>query len=167
MENNFIRFKCPHCGQPLAFVRPENGFGANVTCPKCANTITIKIREKAIRMPGQEEGGRTKMPRLVMTEGPQTIKRTFALRRGGNIVGRKDEDTQQDIDIEGDMTISRRSVELMVSLVMGGGFAYMAKVLNAKNPVYVNGTPLHQGNSITLRPGDTIMLGNTKLMLLE
>lgn len=163
MENTIIRFKCPHCGQPLAFKRPETGYGVSITCPKCQNHISVIIREKAIRLP--EQPSQMRMPQLVMTEGPQTNKQTFTLCRGSNIVGRKDDDVVQDIAISGDMTISRRSVEISVSMMTGGGFSFMLKVLNAKNPVYANSTPLHTGDSILLRPGDTIMLGSTKLML--
>lgn len=162
MENNIVRFKCPHCHQPLAFKRPEKGDSVGITCPQCKNHINIKIREKAIHLPGQEPPTHEARPRLMLTDGSQ---RDFVLRHGSNIIGRKDTDVEQDIAIDGDPTISRRSLEIQVSLATGGGCAFRLKVLNAKNPVYVNNSPLHVGNSITLRPGDTLMLGGTKMKL--
>lgn len=162
MENNIIKFKCPHCQNPLAFIRPANGYGVTITCPKCGKQLNIKIRDKAIRMPEQQPE-QIRMAQLVIVEN--FVKQSFALHKGSNIIGRKDADTVQDINISGDMSISRRSVDLRVEVITGGGYSYILNVLNAKNPVRVNNTPLHTGKSMMLRPGDVIMLGNTKLML--
>lgn len=164
MENNVIRFKCPHCQLPLAFRKPENGFGVSITCPRCNNAVRIKIREKTIHLP--EQGMEpAKVAHLLIIDGPQADHRDYPLHQGGNIIGRDDPDTIQDIAIGGDITISRRSANIEVGLIDGRGYSYLLKVLSAKNPVYVNGSPLYTGDGISLRTGDIIQFGSTKLML--
>ncbi len=164
MENNIIRFKCPHCQLPLAFRKPENGYGVNLTCPQCHNAIKIKVRERAIRLP--EQGGEQAIAaRLLIIDGPQSKYIGYPLRYGDNIIGRDDLDIRQDIAIRGDMAISRRSANLEVNATPGGGYSYMLRILNARNPVYVNGTPIHTGQSIILRLDDVVQMGSTKLVL--
>lgn len=165
MANDVIKINCPQCQQALGFKRPEKGNEANLTCPKCGKKIKVQIQEKPIQMAGQEpDTGQMRMARLVVVEGPQRDKQAYTLRVGSNIIGRSDTDTVQDIAISGDMTISRRSVDLTVG-ISSGKYSYMLKVLNAKNLVYVNNTPLHTGETIALYPGDIVLMGCTKLKL--
>ena len=158
MENSIIKVICPCCQQRLAFKRPEKSNGVAITCPKCKKQLRIKITPT-------NNMAEMQMAHLVMIGGPQTTKLSYPLHKGSNIIGRSDIDTVQDIAITGDMTISRSSIELDVISQTGGGYSYMLKVLNAKNPVYVNNIPLRIGNSLALRIGDTLELGTTKLML--
>lgn len=165
MENIVIKFKCPYCQLPLAFHKPTTGYGVNITCPKCNNAIRIKVREKAIRLPEQEVN-QVKRAHLLLIDGPQTDRMAYPLHHGDNIIGRDDPDTTQDIAIRGDMSISRRSASLeVVATTQGEGYSYRLRVLNAKNPVYINDAVLHTGDGISMRPGDVIQLGMTKLML--
>lgn len=161
MEKDIIRFKCPHCQHPLAVKRPENAAMVRLTCPKCTKTLNIKIQDKPIKLPPQ---GDQQLAKLVVVDGPQTDRPVFALHAGSNIVGRSDEGTVQDIAINGDNTISRRSVDLQVGQTTGG-YSYHLRVLKAANPVMVNNTTLRIGSSALLHTGDTITMGCTKLML--
>ncbi len=165
MANDVIKINCPQCQQALGFKRPANGNAVSLICPKCGKKIRVQIQEKPLRMAGQEaDKGQMRMARLVVVEGPQRDKQVYTLHVGSNIIGRSDTDTVQDIAISGDMTISRRSVELTVGIT-GGRYSYMLKVLNAKNLVYVNDTPLHTGETIALHLGDIVLMGSTKLKL--
>lgn len=164
MENDIIRFRCPRCQQPLAFRKPEEGYGVSITCPQCHNAIRIKIRERTIRLPEQVLS-HSIVAQLLIIDGPQSDRSGFPLHQGDNIIGRDDPDTMQDIAIRGDMAISRRSVNLEVNKTSDGGYSYMLRVLNAKNPVYANGMPIHTGQSFILRQGDIVQMGSTKLML--
>lgn len=161
MENNILKFKCPHCQQELAVRRPGQGTGLSLTCPRCGKAIRIKIQEREVRHPGQAGKPALGIASLALMGSTHT----FALRRGDNTIGRADTDTLQDIPIGGDMTMSRRSVNLRVGVVTGGGYSYTLHVLNAKNPVTVNGRPIKEGGMMPLRVGDVLTLGETKLML--
>ena len=165
MEKSIIQFKCPHCQQTLAFVQPEKGDSVTLVCPACNNTLRIKIQKKDIRMPEPSRPSLQKMARLVIINGPQTVRQSFALRYGSNVIGRQDDDTVQDIAISEDPAISRRSVDLTVNVNADGEYTYVLHVVNATNAVYVNNTLLHVGSSVDLIPGDTIRLGATKLLL--
>lgn len=162
MANDIIKTKCPQCHGALAFHRPMQAMGVLITCAQCGKQIKVKIREQEIRMGGQPK--QSTIAKLVISEGNGYGKRTFALHEGSNTIGRQDTDTIQDIAISGDMTISRRSIDLDVQN-RDSAYSYTLKVLNAKNPVYVNNKPLHTGKSFTIFPGDTIMLGKTKMTL--
>ncbi|MBQ6955984.1 MAG: FHA domain-containing protein [Bacteroidales bacterium] len=164
MENSIIKIKCPHCQMPLAFRKPGQGAGVSLTCPKCKNSLKVKISEKAIRLASKGEG-RTLPARLFLISGPQMKQDVFQLREGNNIIGREDADTIQDIAIKGDATISRRSANIEVVLSNNGMYSYRISVLNAKNPIYVNGTPLQNGKSMSLNLGDILQFGNTKMVL--
>lgn len=165
MENNVIKFRCPHCQLPLAFHKPAAGYGVNIRCPQCSNAIRIKVREKAIRL-SEQEVEQVKRAHLLLIDGPESDRIAYPLHLGDNIIGRDDPDTTQDIAIRGDMSISRRSSNLeVVTATHGDGYSYRLRVLNAKNPVYINGAALHTGDGISMRPGDVIQLGMTKLML--
>lgn len=165
MDNNIIKLKCPHCQTLLAVRKPETAQGISITCRECKNQIRIKIQQKPIRLPEQGCTRAAAIARLVINEGPQTHKCEFSLHAGSNIIGRLDDDTEQDIAIDGDMTISRRSVNLMVVGNADEGFSYLFKVIKTSNVVYVNGKPMRMGECVDVHPGDIIMLGNTKLML--
>lgn len=162
MTNDIIKTKCPNCQNALAFHRPKQSPGVIITCPKCGKQIKIKIRDREIKMGGQQK--QSAIAKLIVLEGNGQGKRAYALRVGSNTIGRHDSDTVQDIAITGDMTISRRSVDLFVEK-KEGVYSYTLKVLNAKNPVYVNNTLLHSGIAFTIYPGDTLLLGKTKMIL--
>lgn len=168
MENNLVKFNCPHCKQPLAFYRPDKGDMVQMTCPACHKTVRVKIQEKPIRLNQQEEKKSEPTVRyiaqLVVVDGPQNPRPVYRLRIGSNIVGRMDTDTVQDIAISGDTTISRRSIDIVVKRE-NGVYTYLLTVINAKNPVLVGDSVLKVGDSSVLHIGDTITLGMTKIRL--
>lgn len=91
-------------------------------------------------------------------------KEYFPLHIGDNIIGRKDYDQPSDVAIEGDLTMSRRSVKLTVS-PMAGGCSYMLTVLKAANPVLINGAAVAIGQTVPLTMGASIFMGQTMLRL--
>lgn len=164
MTDNIVKFKCPHCQRQLAVKRPEKATAVSLTCINCKKQINIKIQEKPIRLAGTDTMA-SKIASLAVVEGPQREKTMYRLKKGVNIIGRSDPDTEQDVAIVGDPTISRRSVSIAVEEDMNGEVSYLLKVLNAANPVSVNSMRLHVGNSVRLKEGDTIVMGRTKLKL--
>lgn len=91
-------------------------------------------------------------------------KEYFPLHVGENIIGRRDDSQPSDVAIDGDMTMSRRSVKIVVSFV-NGGCQYQLTVLKAANPVQVNGTAVAMGQTVPLTMGASIYLGQTMLRL--
>lgn len=79
------------------------------------------------------------------------------------VIGRPDTYEPSDLNIPGDDTISRRSVVLEVNSDSYGS-DYILKVLNASNPVFVNGKKLAEGDKKNLYFGDVITLGHTNLI---
>lgn len=90
------------------------------------------------------------------------VAERYKLDEGRTIIGRDDDDEPSDISLAGDDTISRRSVSIDI-VPDEYGFDYILKVLNAANPVKVNGKQVRQGEKIYLDLGDVITLGHTNL----
>lgn len=90
-------------------------------------------------------------------------KDRYQLFEGTTIIGRYDEEEQSDIAIQGDDTMSRRSVSITIS-DEGYGLEYTLKVLNATNKVQVNNQTLRERETIALESGDTIFMGSTKFL---
>ena len=91
-------------------------------------------------------------------------KEYFPLRLGENIVGRKDFSKPSDIQIDGDMTISRRSVRILVSPA-NGGYTYQLTVLSAANPIRLNGALVAEGQTVPMAVGASLLMGQTILRL--
>lgn len=90
------------------------------------------------------------------------VSERYPLQEGKTVIGRLDYDDPSDISIEGDTTISRRSICIDIRADKYG-FDYILKVLNASNPVRVNGKELQIGETKYLDLGDIITLGHTNL----
>lgn len=90
------------------------------------------------------------------------ISERYKLSEGKTIIGRKDDDEPSDISLTGDETISRRSISIDI-VPDDYGFDYILKVLNAANPVRVNGKQIRVGEKTYLDLGDVITIGHTNL----
>ncbi|MEE1223104.1 MAG: FHA domain-containing protein [Bacteroidaceae bacterium] len=90
------------------------------------------------------------------------VAERYKLSEGKTIVGRADDEEPSDISLTGDDTISRRSISIEI-VPDDYGFDYILRVLNASNPVRVNGKQIRQGEKTYLDPGDIITVGHTDL----
>jgi len=90
------------------------------------------------------------------------VAERYKLSEGTTIVGRDDEEEPSDISLSGDDTISRRSISISI-VADEYGFDYIMKVLNAANPVRLNGKTLRVGEKVYLDLGDVITIGHTNL----
>ena len=86
----------------------------------------------------------------------------YQLSEGRTIIGREDDEEPSDISLSGDDTISRRSISIDI-VADEFGFDYIMKVLNASNPVSVNGKQIYIGEKVYLDFGDIITIGKTNL----
>ena len=154
-----------------------------MSTPMQGGTPSNDVRHKETRrfgnMSGAVPGGMplsspTPQPQQASTAGARVgrlslvrlgcDKEYFPLHIGDNIIGRKDFGKPSDVAIYGDPTISRQSVKLTVSMI-GGGCTYLLMVMNAANPVLVNGAPVSIGQTVQLSIGASIVLGQTMLRL--
>lgn len=90
------------------------------------------------------------------------VAERYRLSEGETIVGRVDDEEPSDISLSGDETISRRSISINI-IPDEYGFDYILKVLNASNPVRLNGKPLRVGEKVYMDLGDVITIGHTEL----
>lgn len=90
------------------------------------------------------------------------VAERYQLKEGRTVIGREDEEEPSDISLSGDDTISRRSIEINI-VADEYGFDYILKVLNASNPVKVNGKEIRIGEKKYLDVGDMITIGHTTL----
>lgn len=90
------------------------------------------------------------------------VAERYKLSEGKTIVGRADDEDPSDISLTGDDTISRRSISIDI-VPDDYGFDYILKVLNAANPVKVNGKEIRVGEKTYLDLGDVITIGHTNL----
>lgn len=191
-ENNkkpIIATKCPKCGQAVLFYVPEQGELVKIKCPneECAHTFGVKITEKQIRFgttgqQGDSAQATTSHPvtdPIINTKGTPSgaiarllqKKRHFynkdkyhALQLGANTIGMHDPSSPSDIMIEGDRTISHRSITLWVEAV-GSTYKYLLTVNKSKNPVYLSRKVIPIGTSVYILLNQEFVLGKTHFCL--
>ena len=153
-------FKCPHCKKQPIGITPQEPGEKQFACPYCKGRIKINVESKTRIMTPDES--------VTLMRGKLTRLRrgwfntSYPLKAGTNTIGRKDSSVPSDIELEGDSTISRRSLEIAVSTT-GAGNIFKLRVLHSTNPVLVNSERLNDGDTIQLNFGDIILLGKTKL----
>ena len=184
-----ISTKCPKCGQVVRFYSPGHMGVVMVKCPngECGHPFGVRITEKEIKFGGvnnQEEAAQEKKSHpvtdpIINTKGTPTggiarllqKKRHFfnkdkyhALNLGANTVGMDDPSLPSDIMIEGDRTISHRSITSLVEAV-GSSYKYLLTVNKSKNPVYLSGKVIPVGTSLYIQLGQELILGKTHFYL--
>ena len=182
---------CCHCGSSIKFLMPEKAGIVRLTCqnPNCGKVFGVQIEEKVISMgnkpPKEESKAKQEEPKPVITDTIYKGKTSgsslahlsqergffrspisYPLSIGENTIGRKDDSKPSAIMIDGDATISRRSVSITVTESQGG-YEYLFTLLEKpKNPVVVDGrTYTEPPASFVILPGARITLGKTKLTL--
>lgn len=157
-----------------------------VACPACQKTMHISFANpKPIQMaPGQggqprAEEHRSELPtgcapsseeleraqgrgKLVQLRGMFKKNISFDLCLGDNVVGRQDSSQPSHIMIEGDPSVSRRSICIHVQL-RSDYLIYTLRVMKCANPVLVQGREMQVGEETFLNFGDVIQLGQTRL----
>lgn len=177
-----ISTKCPKCGQVVRFFSPGHEGVVKVKCSneKCGHPFGVKITEKEIKLGGisnQETASQDNTAHSVTdpiirtpTGGIARLlqkKRHFfnkdryhTLKLGANTVGMDDPSSPSDIMIEGDRTISHRSITIMVEAV-GSSYKYLLTVNRSKNPVYLSGKVIPVGTSVYIQMEQELILGKT------
>ncbi len=176
--------RCPRCKSPIVLFPDKEGV-RRATCRKCGAIVAFNAvggtvpadaanqqqqaqRSVAQQAPAQQLStvmsdvdtvagiGRLEWRRLLFT-------RHHNLAVGEITLGRQDSSAPSDL-MWNDKKMSARSVKLTVEQGERG-FTYRLTVLRATNPVLVNGRREAVGNTIFLRLGDVITMGNTRIVL--
>lgn len=170
-----VRYKkiCKRCGTPISYMgkEPVNSDVTDETQPKKVNK-TQKYHKpsnignqgfKATKTVEEENVNRTIKPNAKLTWGSFFKKNSYVfVRTGKHYIGRDDDEVRSDISIH-DEYVSRRSVLIDVIAKAGNDCGYKLTVVNAKNPVLVNGQIIEIDESVYLNYGDTILVGDTTL----
>ena len=186
-----IATKCPKCQQTVRFYRPTEDGIVKITCPhaECGHVFGVKISEKEIKLgtgdnsgqaAEQQEEHKPTDPIFNTGSAPSGViarllqkKRHFfckdkyhVLHPGANTIGMYDPASPSDIMIEGDYTISHRSITITVEAA-GSAYKYLLTVNKATNPVYLSGKSVAVSTSVYIQPRQEIVLGKTKLCLVS
>lgn len=164
-----IATKCPKCQQAVRFYRPDHEGIVKITCPHegCGHVFGVKVTAHPPTDPIFSMGT---APSGVIARLMQKKKyffnkdKYFSLHLGPNTIGMYDPASPSDIMIEGDYTISHRSITITVE-VAGCAYKYLLTVNKASNPVRLAGKALPVGTSIYIQPRQEILLGKTRLCL--
>lgn len=87
----------------------------------------------------------------------------FVLTQGVYVLGRKSSDSTATLQLAPDISMSRQHARLAVQAV-GGKLMAQIIGLKANNPVYVNGKMYAAGQPCTLKAGDRLQLGMTRIL---
>lgn len=153
-KRKIIAAKCPKCGQVVKFYMPEQGCVVKLKCPQqqCGHVFGVKITQKEIHLGNgatqQQQGESHPVTDPIVNTGgtPSGViarllqkKKHFynkdkfhELHLGANTIGMFDPQSPSDIMIEGDRTISHRSVTITVESV-GSSYKYLFSVNRLKS----------------------------------
>lgn len=175
-----IRIKCPVCGAILEVLNNPAYAEKNVVCPNCKEKRKFKEFKKVVpKAPVQVDDtteinlnsgatGSTKKkqedPGYLMDK--KTMKR-YDLKEGKFTIGRKPSKSapKADIPIETeDQGMSRVHMNVRVTLARDGYYhVYVSNAAN-KNPSYVNGVQLQDGDEVGLKHGDILKLCDSEFV---
>ena len=87
----------------------------------------------------------------------------FVLNQGIYVLGRKSSDSTATLQLAPDISMSRQHARLAVQMV-GGKLMAQIIGLKANNPIFVNGKVYVAGQPCTLKSGDKLQLGMTRIV---
>lgn len=87
----------------------------------------------------------------------------FVINQGVYVLGRRSSDSKATLQLAPDISMSRQHARLAVQLV-GGKLMAQLVGLKADNPVIINGKAYTAGKPCTLKSGDKLQLGQTRMV---
>lgn len=178
------KFNCPNCKTlyQLTVAKPETMVNKTFVCNKCGHT---NLFSKLLPIPSQptnpsktipdgynQQSDTKKHTHVVVSDGEAkayltvaSTKAKYVLKNGIYVLGRDSSDSSATLRLAPDITMSRQHARLIVQTV-GGKTVAQITGLKFNNPVIVNGNALPANRPFTLKSGDVIQLGATKVQLL-
>lgn len=173
---------CPKCGENIVF-KPEKEGGMVVRCTKCAQKVAVKTKLPVVKQDvktdtvdesekAKEHKGTVRISDSGFKNGElhwkarmlgcPLIPKSYRLRTDRiNTIGRQDSSCPSDVSLQDDY-VSRQSVTIEV-VRQEVGFQFKMKVVNASNPVFLNGSRQSIGETVYLQDNDTIRMGRSVL----
>ena len=162
-----IRIKCPKCGVLLDVRNTGNEAERTIGCPNCNSHLKVKFKKKPDLPPvdddDAEEFGTNIMSGIANTNVGKLLYGTteYPLILGVNTIGRKATTSAASLQIPtDDRSMSRMHSIIEVGRLYDGSVRTVIKNADNKNPTFVGGQRLLDGDRIVLRNGDVIKMGN-------
>lgn len=174
-----VKIICPYCKHKYSIIfksgAKQNGNKVN-GIPANYKDLINKVKKPAQSDKSQEIPGTILAGQggVIGTVVPRTTSATLTVRKqrydlvgaGAWTIGRPSKERPSNIEIPGDDTISRCCATI-IGKPLNGGISYSLSVNTSKNPIYINGIALNNGEDRELKSGDTIRMGNTKMTFTE
>lgn len=167
-----IYIVCPECRRQLSFNEVPGYQNMVVECPKCHFKANVSVYQSGGNARGGHGNDETATllvapPSRPLTPGQICVKNTGDIHRlkvGQNVIGRRAKSGDADIQIAGDMYMSRRHVIIDV-VKKENGYEHRLVEINSKNIVKLNGNAINRGDILLLRFGDRLTLGSTDICI--
>ncbi len=180
------RIMCPNCRAVLDVKNSQNEALKRITCLSCKTVLQVRFQPQqepvdadtfyekphgpvvddgATQFFNGTEGATQFVPRE-----PKSIShihlsyagKTYPLKEGKNIVGRKGETSKATVQIEtADRYMSRQHCSITVSTLPDGTKKAVLSNYQNKNLTTIDGQPIETGDSIRLTDGNAITMGHT------
>ena len=173
---------CPICRKQYKLTpnNPSILAQKNFSCPNCRYTtpFTALIKDIAVPEPITRSDANPVVNQTLhsatrVTSNPVVNSKAFLTVIGSNakfilnqgiyVLGRKSSDSTATLQLAPDISMSRQHARLAVQIV-GGKLMAQIIGLKANNPIMVNGKIYSSGQPCTLKSGDSIQLGMTKIL---
>ena len=168
-----VKIKCPECNTLLSVKNTNGEPEATVTCPKCQSMLRVKFGK-------QKQSEPETPPRRPMGDGGETVigeptlrrsrfylkvaGQTYQLVDGINTIGRQASSSSASIQIAtNDHKMSRHHAEIEVLRYPGGITRVKVKNWQNKNSTWVNGVELNDDETLILKNGCRLKLGDTEM----
>lgn len=175
-----IKIKCPNCGKVLIVQDDPSNVSKNVICPVCKQKYPFSSFKSVTETQVED---RTKLSSTNNSEDVTVInsssitkvigflldensRRKYPLSDGSNLIGRQPKMSVAPADvaiITDDIGFSRKHFYIDVSKGLNGDVRHWAYNAENKNPTFINGKILEDGDKIILRDGYTISSSETVL----
>lgn len=170
------KIKCinPICGKTFNYNEQKNPNAKKIRCAHCK--FVQPIDKPVVAPPLPQPPPPPPPPKSSIKEigwlvihDEHTKTATFQLRKGVNLIGRKSSSTPSDVNIAiktEDLFMSREHCSIEVREGNDGNYEYLLSDRNSANGSYLNEeNRLSSSRIYSLRDGDTVQAGRTKLVL--
>lgn len=154
LKSNAVNIKCPKCSTQNSYHKPvaETPVSYDKTVlvnSESENAVNLDLNQPVACL-------------IVHTE--ERASKTFELRVGESIVGRKSNQSEAQILIEDDLFISRQHCKLKLQCNKVGIVSCTITDLNSTNGTFLNTKQLGISDEWFLTENDTVQIGRTKFV---
>jgi len=178
-DSNTFNIRCPFCQEELTIkLKPHPIKLGNVpnfnTQPKQPSSQQPKTQPYTQPRPQPSQQPEYHSDKTVdiddlPTGNPELVMfgQKYILRAGCNTVGRKSDTSTSTLQLPvADKHMSRTNASINVSKNASGRWHTTINSCNERNLVKINDHSLEMGDTASLRPGDVITMGQTKMMFM-